>query len=106
MPTVDKALFFKVQDIMKEDNEHNNHLSSGFPLSLLPKRWTKQIRKHYHYYALRMQRNCSTHKVHAAFEDSLTPIVAKKKVMTLYQQISRAFFGQNNDESLGKIKKI
>jgi site-specific DNA recombinase len=66
------------------------------------------LKRRYYYY--RCTKGCKeiypVEKVHKAFEELLASIVAKKEAMELYQQILKAFFGQNNDERLSRIKKV
>jgi site-specific DNA recombinase len=121
-PIVEEALFFKVQDIIKGRKPINSTKSTcreEFPLrgflqcckcgkSLTGSSGLSKLKRRYYYY--HCTKGCkeiySTEKVHAAFEKLLASIVAKKEAIELYQQILKAFFDQNNDERLTKIKKI
>jgi site-specific DNA recombinase len=120
-PIVEDSLFFKVQDIngRKPINTTKTTCREEFPLrgflqcckcgkSLTGSSGLSKLKKRYYYYHCTKGRKeiYSAEKVHAAFEKLLATIVAKKEVIELYQHILKAFFGQNNDERLTKIKKI
>ena len=121
-PIIDEGLFLKVQALINQRKPLNLTKSTcraEFPLRgflqcckcgkpLTGSSGLSKLKRRYYYY--HCTKGCkeiyNADKVHAAFDELLKKIVAKKEALVLYQRILKSFFSQTNEQRITQMQKL